>query len=41
MEVAASESCGPVYDKLGETGLGFSGGRSFRSGIGGLALAGE
>ncbi|KAI1268039.1 FAD-binding domain-containing protein [Xylariaceae sp. FL1019] len=40
VQVAAGESWGPVYDKLGETGLGFSGGRSFRSGIGGLALAG-
>lgn len=40
VEVAAGESWGPVYDKLGEVGLGFSGGRSYRSGIGGLALAG-
>ncbi|EMR62626.1 putative fad binding domain-containing protein [Eutypa lata UCREL1] len=40
VEVAAGESWGPVYDQLGESGLGFSGGRSFRSGIGGLALAG-
>ncbi|KAI0481794.1 hypothetical protein F4859DRAFT_476025 [Xylaria cf. heliscus] len=40
VEVAAGESWGPVYDQLGEAGLGFSGGRSYRSGIGGLALAG-
>ncbi|KAI0200125.1 FAD-binding domain-containing protein [Astrocystis sublimbata] len=40
VQVAAGESWGPVYDKLGEVGLGFSGGRSYRSGIGGLALAG-
>ncbi|KAH9988007.1 hypothetical protein F4779DRAFT_624119 [Xylariaceae sp. FL0662B] len=39
-QVAAGESWGPVYDKLGEAGLEFSGGRSYRSGIGGLALAG-
>ncbi|KAI6084062.1 hypothetical protein F4821DRAFT_271334 [Hypoxylon rubiginosum] len=40
VQVAAGESWGPVYDRLGEVGLGFSGGRSYRSGIGGLALAG-
>ncbi|KAI0502855.1 hypothetical protein F5B22DRAFT_653566 [Xylaria bambusicola] len=40
VQVAAGESWGPVYDKLGEIGLSFSGGRSSRSGIGGLALAG-
>ncbi|KAH9909566.1 FAD-binding domain-containing protein [Xylariomycetidae sp. FL2044] len=40
VEVAAGESWGPVYDMLAERGLGFSGGRSYRSGIGGLALAG-
>lgn len=41
VEVAAGESWGPVYDTLVERGLGFSGGRSYRSGIGGLALAGR
>lgn len=41
VEVAPGESWGPVYDQLGESGLGFSGGRSFRSGIGRLALAGK
>ncbi|CAJ2503964.1 Uu.00g113580.m01.CDS01 [Anthostomella pinea] len=40
VQVGAGETWGPVYDKLGEAGLGFSGGRSYRSGIGGLALAG-
>ncbi|KAI0402195.1 hypothetical protein F4802DRAFT_608839 [Xylaria palmicola] len=40
VQVAAGESWGSVYDKLGEAGLSFSGGRSSRSGIGGLALAG-
>ncbi|KAI1251403.1 hypothetical protein MGN70_005971 [Eutypa lata] len=38
VEVAAGESWGPVYDQLGESGLGFSEGRSFRSGIGGLSF---
>lgn len=40
VEVAAGESWGPVNDTLVERGLSFSGGRSYRSGIGGLALAG-
>ncbi|KAI1288160.1 FAD-binding domain-containing protein [Xylaria venustula] len=33
------EDWGPVYDKLGEPGLSCCGGQSWRSGIGGLALA--
>lgn len=41
VEVAAGENWGSVYDALVERGLGFSGGRSYRSGIGGLALAGR
>lgn len=41
VEVAGGESWGTVYDALVERGLGFSGGRSYRSGIGGLALAGK
>ncbi|KAK6223446.1 hypothetical protein LQW54_000564 [Pestalotiopsis sp. IQ-011] len=40
VEVAGGENWGTVYDALVERGLGFSGGRSYRSGIGGLALAG-
>lgn len=41
VEVAGGENWGSVYDALAEQGLGFSGGRSYRSGIGGLALAGR
>lgn len=41
VEVAGGENWGSVYDALVERGLGFSGGRSYRSGIGGLALAGR
>lgn len=41
VEVAGGENWGSVYDALAERGLDFSGGRSYRSGIGGLALAGR
>jgi FAD/FMN-containing dehydrogenase len=40
VSIAAGETWGPVYDKLGEQGLGCSGSRSSQGGIGGLALSG-
>ncbi|KAK0629420.1 hypothetical protein B0T17DRAFT_505970 [Bombardia bombarda] len=39
--IAAGEVWGDVYDKLGEQGLGCSGSRSSKGGIGGLALSGK
>lgn len=41
VEVGGGENWGSIYDALVERGLGFTGGRSYRSGIGGLALAGR
>lgn len=40
VSIAAGETWGPVYDKLVEQGLGCSGSRSGKGGIGGLALSG-
>ncbi|OTA92711.1 hypothetical protein M434DRAFT_396272 [Hypoxylon sp. CO27-5] len=40
VSISAGETWGPVYDKLTEQGLGCSGSRSAKGGIGGLALAG-
>lgn len=41
VKIAAGERWGPVYDKLHEEGLGVTGSRSAKGGIGGLALAGK
>lgn len=41
VKIAAGERWGEVYDKLHEKGLGVTGSRSGKGGIGGLALAGE
>ncbi|KAI5865348.1 hypothetical protein GGS23DRAFT_422663 [Durotheca rogersii] len=40
VSIAAGETWGPVFDKLVEQGLGCSGSRSSKGGIGGLALSG-
>jgi FAD/FMN-containing dehydrogenase len=40
VSIAAGETWGPVFDKLVEKGLGCSGSRSSKGGIGGLALSG-
>ncbi|KAI1878034.1 uncharacterized protein JN550_000216 [Neoarthrinium moseri] len=40
VSIAAGETWGPVFDKLVEIGLGCSGSRSSKGGIGGLALSG-
>ncbi|KAK6079405.1 FAD binding domain-containing protein [Seiridium cupressi] len=40
VSIAAGENWGSVYDKLVEQGLGCSGSRSGKGGIGGLALSG-
>lgn len=41
VKIAAGERWGPVYDKLHEEGLGVTGSRSAKGGIGGLSLAGK
>ncbi|KAF7531134.1 hypothetical protein G7054_g9189 [Neopestalotiopsis clavispora] len=40
VSIAAGETWGPVFDKLVEQGLGCSGSRSYKGGIGGLNLSG-
>ncbi|KAK8070565.1 fad binding domain protein [Apiospora hydei] len=40
VSIAAGERWGAVYEELGKKGLGVAGGRSAKSGIGGLALEG-
>ncbi|KAK7953148.1 FAD-binding domain-containing protein [Apiospora saccharicola] len=40
VSIAAGERWGSVYEELGKKGLGVAGGRSAKSGIGGLALEG-
>ena len=40
VSIAAGERWGTVYEELGRKGLGVAGGRSAKSGIGGLALEG-
>lgn len=40
VSIAAGETWGPVFDRLVEQGLGCSGSRSYKGGIGGLALSG-
>jgi FAD/FMN-containing dehydrogenase len=41
VSLGAGERWGPIYEKLTERGLGVTGSRSAKGGIGGLALAGK